>query len=357
MNFGRWHRRIVAGGGGALGPPARALLAPLAWLYGGMLTLRNRHYDRRRERLSRLPVPVVSVGNITVGGTGKTPLVIELARMLRDRGLKPAVVMRGYKSDAAGLSDEAELIRRRAPDSACVCDADRVAGARRAIDAHAADVIVLDDGFQHRRLARDLDIVLIDATCPFGYGHVLPRGLLREPIGGLARADLVVVTRADEVDRARLGELTAEIGRYAPGVPVLRCRHAADSIVDLHGRPLSQPPPGAALCFAGVGNPESFRRTIESMGVKVAGAAWYPDHHHYQPSDARRLAQAVKDGAAAWLLTTEKDAVKLARLSVDWPIPVAALRVRIDFLDGGDTILASTIDRAVSEKSRVRQSV
>lgn len=164
--------------------PVRAMLRVLEGLYARGVALRNTRYDRSGPR-AVLDIPVISVGNLTVGGTGKTPFVIELVKRLDRMGLSPAVVSRGYKAAEGQPNDEERLIRESCPSVVCICDPDRAAAGQFARTKFGADVIVLDDGFQHRQLARTLDIVLIDATCPFGFGHLLPRGLLREPVGSL----------------------------------------------------------------------------------------------------------------------------------------------------------------------------
>ncbi|HZW29293.1 MAG TPA: tetraacyldisaccharide 4'-kinase, partial [Isosphaeraceae bacterium] len=180
---------------------ARTLLSCAAAGYGAAIALRNGSFEHGWLRVHRLGVPVVSVGNLTVGGTGKTPMVEWLARWFRARRRRVVIVSRGYRGEQ-GLNDEGLVLEENLPDVPHLQDRDRVRAGRVALQELEADILVLDDGFQHRRLARDLDVVLIDALEPFGLGHLLPRGLLREPVRSLRRADLVVLSRADLVDPA-----------------------------------------------------------------------------------------------------------------------------------------------------------
>ncbi len=170
--------------------------------YGAVVALRNRGFDRRWLEIEQAGVPVVSVGNLTVGGTGKTPMVEWVARWYRRRGQRVAILSRGYRQ-VHGLNDEGRVLEENLPDVPHLQDRDRVRSARIAVEELEAEILVLDDGFQHRRLARDLDLVLIDALEPFGLGHLLPRGLLREPLRSLRRTDMVVLSRADLVERVR----------------------------------------------------------------------------------------------------------------------------------------------------------
>jgi tetraacyldisaccharide 4'-kinase len=360
---------LMRGAAVPFGTPLRAALEVLANVYARAIAARNRRFDRDSSRSVSMGVPVISVGNLTTGGTGKTPLVIELVRRLLARGRRTAVVSRGYKARRGGAADELLVLRRRYPELICVSGPDRVMAARRAI-AQGADCIIADDAFQHRRLRRDLDVVVIDATNAFGYEHLLPRGLLREPVDSLRRADLIVVSRVDQALPEALAALIARVRAVRRDLPIIYARHRAAAFRSIDNRGVVDVPAGArALCFAGIGNPESFRRTVESLGIEVVGTLWWPDHHRYRAADVMKIMNAALRVGAEWLLTTEKDAVKvvvaaqgslaatkqavdeyLARVlmidkdkpvaaSTDWPIPVAALRVDTEFLaDGGDAL-------------------
>jgi len=335
----------------------RAGLRALAGLYRPMVRLRNGLYDRG-WRVRWLDVPVIAVGNITTGGTGKTPLAIWLCRQLDAMGRRPAVVSRGYKAPRGGLPDEMLLVSRRCPQATCVAHADRLAAGALAVERYGADVVVLDDGFQHRRLGRDLDIVLIDAACPFGYGHVLPRGLLREPLTGLRRADIVIITRYDLLGARELDGLTNELRELAGGARVVRARHKPVGLVDLEGEPVASPAPQGArvICFAGIGNPRAFATTVRQMGMDVLGCCWWPDHYPYSPQDVRELADLARQHGADLLVTTEKDAVRLAGIQADWPCPVRAVRIEIDFPDEDGRMIrrmiANVLDTHASSDGR-----
>ncbi|MEX1024539.1 MAG: tetraacyldisaccharide 4'-kinase [Planctomycetota bacterium] len=285
-----------------------------AFLFGGVVALRGELYDRGWLPAARLEAPVVSVGNLSAGGTGKTPAVVDIARRLARRGRRVGLLSRGYRGGAEG-NDEARLLASLLPDVPHVADADRVRGGWQLIDA-GADVIVLDDGFQHRRLARDLDLVLIDALRPWGLAGagaepvraLLPRGLLRETPAALARADAIIVTRADRVTPDELAALESELSALAPGVPVLTASHrpvalrtpagARSDVGALAGRTVE--------LVSGIGNPEGFEATVRSLGARIAGHRRFPDHHAFVSGDLDGLGRDER-----WVVVTAKDAVKL----------------------------------------------
>lgn len=349
------YRRIVAGETGVWSSPVRGLLWVVAAIYGRVIALRNAWYDRKGTN-ARLPVPVISVGNLTVGGTGKTPFVIDLVRRLDALGLSPTVIARGYGAAPGEPNDEQTLIQRNCPSVAYVSDPDRRRAGELACKRFGADIIVLDDGFQHRRLARDLDIVLVDATCPFGYGHVLPRGLLREPAIGLGRAHVVVLTRCDQVARAELARIEARLHELAPQASHLKCQHRVTSIERLDGTAVEGGLDGKrVVLFAGIGHPHAFMTTVASLGAEVVGTRWFPDHHRYTLRSLQSLLYAERFPAHDFLVTTEKDAVKLAHwvlaptltgVGADGGFDAAKIvvvRVAIDFMDDGGTILQAIL--------------
>lgn len=333
---------------------ARAALTGASAVYSRIVAMRNARYDRDAHRAVGVGRPVISVGNITTGGVGKTPLIIWLAEQLLAMGRRPAVVSRGYKAKAGEPNDEMLMVSRRVPEAVCVANPYRVAAAAFAVEEQNANVVLLDDGFQHRALARDLDIVLIDATAPFGYGRVLPRGLLREPLEGLARAHLLVITRCDAVTDGALAVIENTLRRYAPGAPILRCAHAVSGLTDLEGRPSDTDVAShaSAVCFGAIGNPGAFAHTCEQLGFALAGRVWWPDHHDYTPADAQEVMSRARRVDADVLLTTEKDAVKLARLPVEWSPPVAVVRVDIDFAGDGRTILLGAVESTLRQFER-----
>lgn len=316
--------------------PARWLLSPLAIAWGGVMAARNAWYDRVAAASQGAGVPVISIGNLTVGGTGKTPLVIATVRELVATGRRPAVLTRGYHAAPGQVADEVLELRAALPEVPVVVDADRVRGAAAARAVHAADCLVLDDGFQHRRLRRDLDVVLIDALCPWGGGWVLPAGRLREPLGGLRRADLVVLTRVNQVNESERAALRAAVQRYAPGRVVVEVGIAADALVPAEGPP--RPPQD--MCrrrvwlACGLGNPESFVRLAGALGGRVVGTSRFPDHHRYTPADAEAVAAAARAARAEWVVTTRKDWVKLAALWPSGDPPLLRLDLRVEWLSG-----------------------
>lgn len=329
--------------GDARGPLA-SLLRGAAQLaapaYATVNRARNTLYDRG-TLAARAALPVVSVGNLTVGGTGKTPTVMWLARALIERGHRPAVLLRGYKAGPAG-SDEERLYRAALPTTPVVAEADRVA----AVDAlargpHPPTVVLLDDGFQHRRLARAFDLVLLDATDPWGGGRTLPAGRLREPVEGLRRADAVLLTRCDLAD-ADADALEAEAKRVAD-VPVWRSRQVPADPVDAAGQPFASADPFAAFC--GIGNPAAFFAQCRELAGPLVMTRAFADHHAFTAAELDQLARDARAAGARWLLTTEKDAVRLPPGDVGG-LPVAR-RPIATVVEDGDA-LVDRIARALS---------
>jgi tetraacyldisaccharide 4'-kinase len=338
------YRELVRGERrGTVDALARGLLWVASGPYGAVVVARNRAFDSGLKRTVRAGCPVVSVGNITVGGTGKTPMVESVARRLRESGLRVVIASRGYGS-GEGLNDEGLVLDANLPDVPHLQAPDRVALAKIAIEELEAEALVLDDGFQHRRLARDLDIVLLDALDPFGAGALLPRGLLREPIGSLRRADIVVLTRADLVD----AEARSEIRRRAEGRAGALCwaeaRHAPRDLIDSEGEVhgLAMLEGKSAVAFCGLGNPEGFRRTLHGLGVAPAKFRVFPDHHPYMRTDVDDLAVWAKQSGVDLVLTTQKDLVKLRTLGLGG-VPLFAIRIGIELLTGAE-ILAQRLD-------------
>ncbi|MCC7290873.1 MAG: tetraacyldisaccharide 4'-kinase [Phycisphaerales bacterium] len=343
-----FHRRVIADGAGPWMMPLRAGLSAMGVLYGAAVRGRNARYDRGAPAY-RPAVPVISVGNLTVGGTGKTPMVIALVERLARIGKKPAVLMRGYRADASGMNDEQRLIQRACPGVVCLADPDRCRAARVAVERHGADALVLDDGFQHRRLARDLDLVLIDATCPFGFDRLLPRGLLREPVEGLRRAHAVVITRADETDAGALRALNARIESLCPKAPRLAARHRVAGLVDLEGNAAGELSAGCKVfAFAGIGNPRSFLSTLKRLGAEVVGTRWRPDHSYYSPRVAASLLREGAAHRADVLVTTEKDAVKLIEHRAMLQDRLRIVRIAVEFLDEGDKMMDELLARGLN---------
>jgi tetraacyldisaccharide 4'-kinase len=307
-------------------PAGPSLLQPLSWLYAAAIRLRRNAYTRRWLTAQHVGKPVVVVGNLTVGGTGKTPLVIWLARHLTERGLQVGIVSRGYGSEAGeaprlvnetsnwhDVGDE-PLLLYRGTRCATLIGRDRVAAAR-ALVARGVDVVVADDGLQHLRLARDCEIVVIDGTRGFGNGRMLPAGPLREPISRVADADVIVINGVAEHSSLRRVEIPIEARALQmtllPGDAVrLDGREPPRSLEEFRG--------SSVHAVAGIGNPARFFRDLRSRGLDVMEHA-FPDHHAFAPHD-------LSFGDALPVLMTEKDAVKCASFADPrlWSVPTTA---------------------------------
>lgn len=320
---------LVSGESRGLGASVlRGLLACASVGYGAAVRCRNAGFEHGWIRSERVPVPVVSVGNITTGGTGKTPFVAWLVRWFQEHGRRPAILSRGYRSIDGAANDEKLVLDRLCPGVPHEQNPRRVVGAARLIEQHAPDVIILDDGFQHRRLTRDLDIVLVDALNPWGYGRLLPRGLLREPMSGLRRAGLIVLTRVDQAPRESIERSIADVRRAGCVAPVAEVAYPADVLVNNDGatQPASSLARCRALAFCGIGNPGGFERVLTSQGIEVARLVSFPDHHHYGPQDLERIGREADEFDATAIVTTEKDLVKIAGTALG-ARPLWALRI------------------------------
>jgi tetraacyldisaccharide 4'-kinase len=312
---GEKYRGLINGRRGVGPALARLGLRAASMPYGWAVRLRNRLYDQGWKRIVRARVPVVSVGNLTLGGTGKTPCVEYVTRYLAEHGWRAVILSRGYGNNG-GRNDEALVLEENLPDVPHLQGPDRVALAVTAEQHSDAQVLVLDDGFQHRRLARDLDLVLIDATDPSGLSYLFPRGWLREPLAGLRRANAVILTRCNQVDPGERGRLREMVARVAPRVPIIETSHRPVELVNsdrltaglnrLAGRPVA--------AFCAIGNPEAFRHTLASLGATVVAWRTFPDHHRYSRQDVAELqGWAAEQPAECLMVTTQKDLVKIQR--------------------------------------------
>jgi tetraacyldisaccharide 4'-kinase len=340
-------------------PWARALgaaLAPAAWPYGAVVALRNRLYDQGRLAVERVPARVVSVGNLSVGGSGKTPLTLWLAERLAARGRRVAVVARGYRKRRPGVvvvgrdgralisaadgGDEAVLLAHRFAGTVVVGE-DRVAAARRACEEYGADLVLLDDGFQHRRLGRDLDVVLL-AGDP-RRERLLPAGPLREGPAALARAGVVVV-----MDDA--GDWPA--GVVPHGIPIVRAVTRPGGLVELGDGHWNVGDAGRlagreVAAVAGIARPQRFLAALERLGARVGETRLLDDHHVYDAGDAAWIAAAARRGP---VVTTEKDLVKLADL--EERLPVVALRLEVEVAPGDALVRWAAGEDVVCEGTR-----
>jgi tetraacyldisaccharide 4'-kinase len=358
------------------GPIASTLRGAL-WLaegpYAWMMSVRNRLYDAGIIDARRLPRPVISVGNLTTGGTGKTPVVAWLAGVLRQRGWRAAVLMRGYRPGAGQFSDEACWLEESGGTSAggplvVETGGDRLAGAGRALArAPNTNVFILDDAMQHRRAARDFELTLVDAAEPFGFGHVLPRGLLREPASGLRRADAVVVTGCEawvdavaqpgnsvSADQA-MARLADQIARLAPGVPIYRMARKLTGFsgIDDVLHPMTELAKSPYLAACGIGNPASFLRGLHQTIGPAAASFAFADHHDFSESDLSDLRIRARQCSATIALVTSKDWVKLRRLpglatASATDIPIAQVHMAIEWLDDPGPMIGAITERLAS---------
>ena len=353
---------LHGGDTGTVATLLRATLTPLAWLHRLGLDVYLAPFRLGLRKRFRLPVPVVSIGNLSSGGTGKTPATALVAGMLRDAGKRVVILSRGHGGTAARGSDpvvvsdgkgtrlppdragdEPALLAALLPEVPVVVCRDRRKSGRLAVERFAPDVIVLDDGLQYWQLHRDLDIVLLDARRPFDNGYVLPRGLLREVPSHLSRAGIVILTRADRVtDAATLAQTIAAVREHtAPGIPILTATHAPvgwvragvpDTIL-----PLDALPDRPAVVFSGIADGKAFAETVTALGIRVHSVRSFGDHHDYTAKDVGALREEAKENL---LLTTEKDLVKVAAFGanasgVDALPELYALRIALRVSDEG----------------------
>ncbi len=302
------------------------LLIPWAGLYGSAQRLRARMYKSGILKTGRLPRPVISIGNITVGGTGKTPVTAHIARILLARGCRVAVLSRGYGGSlegqtcvvsdgatimlgAAECGDEPYLLAATVPGLMVVIGPDRYAAGRTAMQQLVPDIFLLDDGFQHLSLHRDLNILLMDFSRPLGNGWTLPAGILREPPAAAGRADLVILTRASE------GAINS---RDTGGIPHCLSRHTIVDLLPLGSIspvPFSRCSGHTLLAFAGIADPESFFTGLRREGLNLVQTLSFPDHIVYDRERCREIAEAMRASGADFMITTEKDGVKLKGFS------------------------------------------
>jgi tetraacyldisaccharide 4'-kinase len=324
---------------------ARAMLSPSALLYEAVARARGSLYQRGVLAVHRSPLPVLSVGNLSVGGTGKTPIAAWAAARLRSLGARPAILLRGYGGD------ETLVHATLNPEVAVIADADRVRGAARAL-AEGADCIVLDDGFQHRRLSRAVDWVLVAAEQFPRSARVLPAGPLREPVSALRRAQLLIVTRkCATLEEA--STVSERLAAAAPGIPTVVCRLAPSGLVSVADRSryeLSRLRGARIAAIAAIGAPDAFFAQLRELGVSQIHEIPFPDHHAFTPSDVERL--VAQSNAFEAAVCTLKDAVKLAPL---WPPaapPLWYVSQQAEFERG-----ATALDVSLAELLSARASI
>ncbi|MGH7601994.1 MAG: tetraacyldisaccharide 4'-kinase [bacterium] len=327
-------------------------LLPLLWLYRAVITTRNLCYDHNVFKSTQLPALVISIGNLSMGGTGKTPLTIFLANALRDQGWKTAIVARGYRREKSGLvvvsdgkqilagiaeaGDEPLLMAQACEGIPVIVDRQKLNAARDAVERFAPDIILVDDGFQHRQLHRDIDIVMLGATTPLRNAWSLSGILLREPASALRRADYIIINESSRGDDLPPQPLFEQSRRYTSAAIFsgkLQATNWRELAPNKSGKtlPLHFVKDQDVLLVSGIARPERFRRLVEGHGARVRSELTFGDHHRYGGKDIRLIAAAFKTCGARYVLTTAKDAVKLARLcAVETALPVFALEATFE---------------------------
>ena len=321
-------------------------LYPLSKIYGFVVKTRIFFYEKGILKSVRLPVPVISVGNITMGGTGKTPVVEYIAKYLQEKGKRVAILSRGYaatiKQENSSLAenvcnDEYLLFQENIPNIPHLLNKNRVKSGLEAIRRFQAEYLLLDDGFQHIHLAKDLNIVTIDALNPFGHEHIVPRGMLREPLEELRRADMIMLTRVNQCSHDEIQSIIDRLREVARHVPVVETVHkpiCLESLADaarldihcLHGKKV--------FAFCAIGNPVSFRKSIESLGGELLGFRVFPDHHVYTSSELRGLnTEALRIRPDA-IIITQKDKVKIKNVRNLWDFPLWTLKMGVRIVKG-----------------------
>lgn len=338
-------------------------LSPIGFLYGMFMEVRNQLYDRGVVKSYSLGIRTISVGNLTTGGTGKTPLAALIAEILFERGENVCILTRGYGRDdprkrvlvsdgkdilvnaRIGGDEPVELAHKLKGRVVIVADADRVSAGLWAKKTFGITAFILDDGFQHRRVRRDLDIVCIDATDPWGNGRILPAGTLRESFNGLKRADAIVITRADQSDK--VNDIRQRLLMRNGSVTVFEASSRIRSLVAIETFPAKTQSshsenPADVFAFAGIGNPDSFITALKSSGIVVTGSCLFPDHHLYSRSDIERIESLAKQSGAEALVTTAKDAVKLEDQKFSIPCYVAVAETMINDLPSFRDLVVSS---------------
>ena len=338
-----------------------SFLGSISKVYGGAVKLRRVFYKKAVLKSKKLPCPVVSIGNLTVGGTGKTPMTIYVANVLKTSGYRVAIVSRGYKGKAETVGgivsdgntplmapeiagDEPCMMASKLRDVPVIVGKNRFKAGSLAIREFHPDIIVLDDGFQHLKLQRNLDLVLLDFRKPLGNGNLLPRGIMREPVSALSQADALVLTRSSTAKDLKVSPLWASIERVSLEVPVFRAFHVPfvykvpkenlfSLEVNSRNSLISDPKMikgRTVFAFSGLANNHDFRQTVESLDCHISGFLEFPDHHPYSDKDFRDILAAFKKSMSDSLITTEKDYVRIAH-RINWAQDLFVVGIETDF--------------------------
>jgi tetraacyldisaccharide 4'-kinase len=338
-----------------------SLLFMLSLIYGGAVKTREAFYDRGVLRSKKLPCIVISIGNITVGGTGKTPMTIHVAELVKRLGYKVVVISRGYKGiaektggvvsdgktifmEADESGDEPFMMANRLKSIPVVVGKNRFNAGMTALNSFKPDVIVLDDASQHLQLKRDIDLVLLDNSCPFGNHQLLPRGTLREPLSALMRCDAFILTRSDVAKEPESTYNSVKLKSYASSKPIFKAIHVpyiyevvkggavssqriygnscTQGFEFLRGRP--------AFVFSGIARNIDFYNTVKGFNCKITGCSEFTDHHRYTDRDLNKILQSAKESNADFIITTEKDYARIAN-RITWPIDLVVVGIKISF--------------------------
>ncbi|QDT91335.1 tetraacyldisaccharide 4'-kinase [Gimesia algae] len=319
---------------------ARLLYKPcfrfLSLLYRVGVSVRNRMFDWRLRSVRTVEVPVISLGNLTTGGTGKTPFVAYLTQWFQNHQKQVALLSRGYRALPGEVNDEKLLLDRLCPGVPHFQNPDRGDSAVKAIQ-EGAQILILDDGFQHRKLERTVDLVLIDAVCPWGYGSLLPRGLMREPKSSLRRADFVILTRVDQCSAPELEQLSQELTRLVPADRIATATFQPRVLINVKNEALSLKSVNGkrVWAFCAIGNPAGFRLTLEQAGFDVAGLQVFADHHHYSSDDVQEIGAQAREAEVDLILTTGKDLVKMSE-PMFCGVPVWGVEIGVEIREGSE---------------------
>ena len=336
-------------------------LSMVSKVYSGAVKLRRIFYKKAVLNSKRLPCPIISIGNITVGGTGKTPMTIYVAQVVKQLGYKVAIISRGYKGKAEKVGgivsdgkvlmmtpenagDEPYMMANRLKDVPVIVGKNRFKAGRQAIRKFDPDIIVLDDGFQHLKLQRDLDLVLLDYRKPFGNGHLLPRGVMREPVSSLLCANAIILTRSDTVNDNEMSSSLKKLRSYERKKPVYRTFHHPfvykinngekkkfETNIQETSRQSSDCIKGrTAFAFSGLADNHSFQQTVKSLKCNLSGFKEFPDHHPYSERDLDEILLAAKKSMSECIITTEKDYVRIAH-KINWSDDLFVIGIEIDF--------------------------
>ena len=330
-------RRLVDGRAtGLVATLGRTGLSVIELPYAALVRLRNYGYDHDLVTVNRASAPVISVGNLTLGGTGKTPLVAWLAQWFAQHNKKPAIISRGYKAEKGQLSDEAAELKILLPTVPHFANKRRTIAAEDAV-TKGSDVLLLDDGFQHRQIKRDINLVTIDATDPFGCNRLFPRGLLREPLEGLNRADALILTRTDQVSTKTRNEIRERCFQFvgSQNKPWIETEHKPLNLRFIDGsvQPLKTLQHKRTLALSAIGNPAAFHTTLKTLGQEPVATLTFPDHHTYTADDIHHISEEAEAVGAEIVVTTLKDLVKLPEVGFR-DRPLCALEIGIQFQSG-----------------------